>query len=421
MMKEYAKKIVAYVAAILIALYALAIFRMAITTGLAHHGGGDFYIFLNHAHLFINQGMIYLRDLSLYGPGEPIYKFPPLYGSLLVEAIRAGTPEEGLYLHAWALQVIGFIGGILLCLHAKISENEPGNQPLTVACVFAFSFCNGFFIDNAYRLQLEPYIFFLASASFFMLTRNKPLGAGFFIAGAAMLKIYPAMLMLYALFSRCRWRIAAGSIAGGAAALLVSLWLLNLDEHVFYAFHILPRLLTEYIYDASENISIGHMLTPLFPSSNAPKTINSAVFIACLLWWLAVMVRRMLRSGNTHEKNTTAIDFATLFMIMLSGMANFWWNYQLLNLLPAIVAIRIVANQPLAHKLPLAALLLSFLLQNIVTGAPFFLPDLYTALIGLGDPTYIALRGSIQIALLVAVLLLQWQVHSNLEYHPQER
>ena len=50
----------------------------------------DFHIFTGQAKKMLESGLLYERDLSLYGPGTAIYKYPPLYGTLLAAGLQQG-------------------------------------------------------------------------------------------------------------------------------------------------------------------------------------------------------------------------------------------------------------------------------------------------------------------------------------------
>jgi len=404
-MQYRTKNILTYVIAMLICWIALTTFSLALTKIIARLGFLDFHIFLNHAHMFIDKGVVYLRDLSLYEPGKPIYKFPPLYISLLSEAVRNNIPENMLYFYAWLLQIICFIGGIFLCIHTKTGGNTTAENPISTACIFAFALCNRFFIENSNRLQLEPYIFLLLAFSIFLLSRNKKISSGFFIGIASLLKIYPAFLLLISLIDKKYRLLLLGFFASCMLSTILSVRLLNLDEHIFYAMHIFPALLNEGISESRENVSIGAMAEIFSSNAQIPALMSKLIFsIAILFSCLPILLTKM-RTAETNQ--TIAIDFSALFMAMLVWMPNFWWNYQLLNLLPGIIAIKLIAEKPAVYKLPLAALAIAFALQASTAMAPMALFELE-----LPPQAYVLLRGSIQIFLLIAILSLQWKIHS---------
>ena len=405
-MRQYdKKKALTYVIAILICGLSLTTFSLAIAKSVARLGFLDFHIFLSHAHLFLDEGIVYLRDLSLYGPGKPIYKFPPLYASLLIEAVRNSIPDNIIYFNAWLLQTLCFVGGIFLCLHTKTRSGNVAENPITISCIFAFALCNRFFMENSYRLQLEPYIFLLMSFSVFLLSRNKKIIPGFFIGIATMLKIYPALMMLISLGNKKYRPLLIGFFTSCILATILSVWLLNLNEHVFYAMHVFPELLNEGIVDSRENISIGAMFGVFSSNSQIPEIILKLAFGISIFFSCLPMLLKKTHARETSE--TIAIDFAALFMAMLVWMPNFWWNYQILNLLPGIIAIKLIAEKPMSYKIPLTTLAIAFFLQTSTTMAPMSLFEL-----ALPPKVYVLLRGLIQIFLLISVLSLQWKIHS---------
>ena len=406
-MRQYDKnKALTYVVAILICGLSLTTFSLAIAKSVARPGFLDFHIFLSHAHLFINEGIVYFRDLSLYGPGKPIYKFPPLYASFLSEAVRNSIPENNIYFSAWLLQTICFVGGIFLCLHTKTRSDDVAEKPIIISCVFAFALCNRFFIENSYRLQLEPYIFLLLSFSVFLLSRNKKIMPGFFIGIAAMLKIYPAFMLIVSLANKKYSHLLIGFCTGCILATLLTVWLLNLNEHIFYAMHVFPELLNEGVSDSRENISIGAMFDIFSSGTQIPAIMLKLVFGISILFACLPMLLKKMQAPEIN--GTVAIDFAALFMVMLVWMPNFWWNYQILNLLPGIIAIKLIAEKPMSYKMPLATLAIAFFLQTTTTMAPMSLFELE-----IPPKVYVLLRGLIQIFLLISIISLQWKIHST--------
>lgn len=399
------KKTLTYVIAILICWLSLTTFSLAITKSVARLGFLDFPIFISHAHLFLDEGIVYLRDLSLYGPGQPIYKFPPLYVSFLSEAVRNNIPENMIYFNAWLLQTLCFVGGIFLCLNTKTRNDNAEENPITISCIFAFALCNRFYLENSYRLQLEPYIFLLMSFSVFLLSRNKKIIPGFFIGTATMLKIYPAFMLIISLINKKNRTLLIGFFTSCILAATLSVWLLNLNEHIFYAMHVFPELLNEGISDSRENISIGAMFGVFTSTSEIPEIMLKLAFGISIFFSCLPMLLK--KNYATETNKTIAIDFAALFMAMLVWMPNFWWNYQILNLLPGIIAIKLIAEKPMLYKISLATLSIAFFLQTSTTMAPTSLFEL-----ALSPKDYVLLRGLIQIFLLISILTLQWKIHS---------
>lgn len=229
---------------------------------------------------------------------------------------------------------------------------------------------------------------------------------GFFIGIAAMLKIYPAFMLIVSLANKKYSHLLIGFCTGCILATLLTVWLLNLNEHIFYAMHVFPELLNEGVSDSRENISIGAMFDIFSSGTQIPAIMLKLVFGISILFACLPMLLKKMQAPEIN--GTVAIDFAALFMVMLVWMPNFWWNYQILNLLPGIIAIKLIAEKPMSYKMPLATLAIAFFLQTTTTMAPMSLFELE-----LPPKVYVLLRGLIQIFLLISIISLQWKIHST--------
>ncbi|MEZ5435480.1 MAG: hypothetical protein R3E67_02410 [Pseudomonadales bacterium] len=110
-----------------------------------------------------------------------------------------------------------------------------------------------------------------------------------------------------------------------------------------------------------------------------------------------------------------SIDFAAIFSIMLIYMPNFWWNYQILNLLPGTVAACLCLPHYRRYLLPLLLLTVMLIAQIAITIPELWQPKFSDAAFDwLGDPNFIIVRGSIQIFLVIAVLLSQLIFHHRM-------
>ncbi|MEZ5494079.1 MAG: glycosyltransferase family 87 protein [Pseudomonadales bacterium] len=375
----------------------------------------DFQIFTEQAKSMLATGQLYERDLSLYGPGSAVYKYPPLYGSLLALGLQQGLSVAILGHIGWLLQIICWFAAFIIIY--RCSNNSSSNYSwLLLSIICTYWFANDYFRQNAYRLQLEPYILLILSLALHDFIKNKDFRCGFWIGLTAALKVYTLfMLPLFVLSGR--WRSLAGAFLGIISTLALTLPILEWREHTFYLLNVFPVLMQEGVSGFSENISIARMLVPytmLRPNirPDFPQLFTHSVAIVLLA---ITAIRMLITKIHMASYTGASIDFAAIFSIMLIYMPNFWWNYQILNLLPGTVAACLCLPHYRRYLLPLLLLTVMLIAQIAITIPELWQPKFSDAAFDwLGDPNFIIVRGSIQIFLVIAVLLSQLIFHHRM-------
>ncbi len=372
----------------------------------------DFHIFTEQAKKMLESGLLYERDLSLYGPGAAIYKYPPLYGTLLAAGLQQGLSVATLNHIGWLLQILCWFAAFIVTYRcSKVSSNHYSWMLISIICTYWFA--NDYFRQNAYRLQLEPYILLMLSLAFHDFIKNKDFRCGFWIGITAALKVY-TLFMLPLFILSGRWRSLAGACLGVACTLALTLPMLEWSEHTFYFLSVFPVLMQEGVSGFSENISIARMLIPYTMTHPNIRPDFPQLFTHSLaIVLLAITAARMLTTRIQMASYTgVSIDFAAIFSIMLIYMPNFWWNYQILNLLPGTIAICLGLSNYRRYFFPLLLLAAMLVVQIVITIPELWQPKFSDiAFDWLGDPNFIIVRGSIQIFLALAILSSQLIFH----------
>jgi hypothetical protein len=290
-------------------------------------GFHDWYLFIAHAKSFVLTGVLYNRDLMLYEPAAAIYKFPPIYASLLVFFLNCGLNEETIYQVLLITYPLCYFLSIIICLVIVTPQNRSTLIPLALIIAFTFEP----FFDNYTSAQMEIYILLLISLGLLYLLQGRDLLSGFFIGVAAAIKIYPIYFAGYYVAHK-KYSALIGIVSGLLLASIFSLALTGWSEHVFYFFHILPTLLTEHISGKGENISLGHLLITM----DLPMKTAELICLLILLIPIVVIITLSLLKRHRAKPHDIRIEFCIFITLFLLATKNSWWNYQILLIIPLL-------------------------------------------------------------------------------------
>jgi hypothetical protein len=167
-----------------------------------------------------------------------------------------------------------------------------------------------------------------------LLARRDILG-GLPIGLGAMLKVYPAFLLLYFVVRR-RWKLIAAILGSAILLQAASLLVIGLQENQAYFFRILPTMLGETSKVATQNLALGRYLQELFGLAPfaAKRVAQGLVLILLGLFFYATSRGRR----NGPDRDRTALEFSLFLALILLWMPNSWISYQLL-LLPLYLTL----------------------------------------------------------------------------------
>ena len=274
---------------------------------------------------FATQGQaLYPVELESYAPGVGDFKYPLLYALVLWLGVVAGLREVP-FVPYLTVQVALYLASVALLVVAFGLQRRFGLALLFV--VIALNFGPAF--ETLLRLQIEmPVLFCLAWAALF-LQRGRSALAGWMLAAATMLKLYPALAILAFVPEGRRTLVTFG--AGIVAVMLVSLMVLGPSECEHFFLRALPLMSRELPIETyhAENASVARwLMSQLGQSAETARLWGRAVaggLVAASL--VALRFRRQAEPvGGT--------DLALLVPVMLLALPNSWVNYQVLLLIP---------------------------------------------------------------------------------------
>ncbi|HQQ62877.1 MAG TPA: glycosyltransferase family 87 protein [Pseudomonadales bacterium] len=320
--------------ACLLLVIAASVFCHRLSITLQHAGMYDFGIFFDTCRHFIETGQLYDRDLAAYEPLAPVYKFPPLSAAVMVQIERAGVSAATLAGMGGWLEIMLFVLPTLLLASTLFPV---GKSVAVLSGIFIVCVTGPTLEENITRLQLEPVLFACCALSLLLLLKQQDFLAGMLMGLAVCLKLYPAVMVFYFLLTR-RWLALAGIIAVTLLATMYSVWVLGLQEHVFFLRDLLPVLLRENPIKDPESVSIASWahalgLLPAYAKILSQGLLLLALFLAAR--W--VLMNKITPAKTMTEKDLVAAGFSAFLLAMLIGMPNPLWNYQILLVIPVTV------------------------------------------------------------------------------------
>jgi hypothetical protein len=327
------------------------------------YGFVDLPIFLAQARAFVEGGELYPdpHDPARYEPAAAVYKFPPLFGTLLLSHVGAG---EGVLRGHWLGQIVLYLGAAVVLGRAGRARGAG-----FVATVAVLALCFEPFFETLWRLQLETPILALVAVAVACGRRGRERVTGAAVGVAAMLKVYP-LLLLAPYAARRAGRVVAWAAVAGALVALATWIVLGPRENLVWYLEVFPRLLAEPPMAIRENVGLTRYLMDWAGLGADAARIVLRVFAAgglAVSMWLVARAR-------THAESAS-IAVALFVPLMLAVMPNSWVNYQLLLLVPMVVLLHRAWTDP-ELRAPLA----------IAVGAAWALLLFYHPCAGLEKP-----------------------------------
>jgi len=325
---------------------------------------GDFPLFWAQARSFVHTGILYPHALEEYRGGGHVYKFPPFYAGLLVPALRLSErlriePERAFTYH-WLLQIAMYLATLVLCvlllrrtglgLRTAVTaagggaarDGPPGvDRPavslsLGLMTVAILGLNYEPFFETLYGLQVETSLLLLITLCLFCFGRGLDAYAGIALALAAMLKLYPVLLLAFFVLER-RYKVLAWFAGTCIVVLGWSILIIGPDQCRLYFSEILP-----YMMDApaavtggneTDNLAFAKYIQWLGIAPGPAKTLGSLIALALLAVTSLLAYRDRRRNS---WRMTEPLRYLVFVPLILLALTDSWTNYQLLLLLPIV-------------------------------------------------------------------------------------
>lgn len=258
--------------------------------------------------------------------------YPPTF-VLLFEPLTLLSPLAAYGL--WFAMNIGFLATALYLLF----DGLPGDTDLRLA-LLGLAILYPPITYNFEYAQTQILILLLLILFMRCLDSGRQALAGFMLALAALLKVFPAILIAYLLLRRQGKAVVytgIGLIFGG----VVTLALVGVERSLHFL-QVLPFLTSPYFLSRASNVALDALVSRLFwIGSGDPgmEFTRRAAVVAVELVLLALTVRATLRSSTLSDNgDDRVIALWVTTAVLLSPTA--WIHYLVLLLIPFAVLLR---------------------------------------------------------------------------------
>jgi len=236
-------------------------------------------------------------------------------------------------------------------------EERVTRRDFTVAgLLITFSFFPVYY--SLYLGQVNALLFLCAALVLYFSRRGRPGWAGFFIALAALIKIYPAVFMLFFAVKR-QFKPVVAAIVSMIVLGAVSLTVCHPSLYVSYVSQVLPRQSEGGAFYRNQGLS--GLFARLLSSNDYVNALTNSPALARGLGALAgvfVLVAALYVVARRGGGRLTDMEFGLCLVATLLALPKSWEHYAVLLLFAYFAILRLVAYAP---AVPRASLLLTFL------------------------------------------------------------
>jgi alpha-1,2-mannosyltransferase len=321
------------------------------------------------AHNIYRTDGYYLAKAAAYGAvtdagGMMIYGYPPFAAFCLIPfALLPFRP---------ALVLFSITGMLALGAGAWAffaDEERMTRRDFTLAgLLITFSFFPVYY--SLYMGQVNALLFLCVALVLYFTRRGRPWCAGFFIALAALVKIFPAVLIVF-FAARRQFKSVVAAMVSIIVLGAVSLTVCNASLYVTYMSQVLPRLAEGGAF--YRNQGLGGLFARLLTDNdyvnalaNWPALARGLGALAGVLVLVAALYVAARRGGR---RSTVDLEFGLCLVATLLALSKSWEHYGVLLLFPYLAILRLVAH---AQAVPRGPVLLAFLSFCVWT---FLLPQ----------------------------------------------
>jgi len=206
-------------------------------------------------------------------------------------------------LAVWALQRVTRLGWRRLIL-------------ISLLCIVPLH--SNFLLGQFYALVL-----LLICVAYYASCSKQPFVSGLLLAIAAMLKLFPALFLLFFLWKR-NWRAVGGFICGVSVLAVISIATLGREVHFVFLSEVLPQVsrgdwLAPYELWRNSFITLWSHLFLFEPELNASPSVNSPALyiIAVAATTTALLFGFLLSASDRDDKAGSALEWAALVPLIL--------------------------------------------------------------------------------------------------------
>lgn len=299
--------------------------------------GEDFAQYYVASHLLLDgeeatlydKGSLYQEKAKSYGvkgigPSDTnssvmTYAYPPFVAFFLLPFAK--IPYEMSRCLFFLMSVLFSFGSIPLFFSHRACEQRRDMTKFALMAALLF-FPNYY---SFYMGQINSFVFFCCVLALFLIRKGNPFMAGFCVALASSIKIFPLILLLFFLVKK-QYRAVLGIFLG--LVLLTGLSLMRCDFHLYVTFftQVLPEQFSGGAWIRNQGF-VG-FFSRLLTSNEYVRSLGNYPGLAhglSIFFSLCVLISSLICTWK--NKNSYELQYAIYFVTALLVLAKSWEHY----------------------------------------------------------------------------------------------
>jgi len=322
-------------------------FMMDVIWKMRYYGWGDFRVYYAAAAALNTGEDIYnidalsqvwreKGDVDLISYLHHVFPYPPLF-AVLLRPLTAVPVIAAARIWLIFCVLLWFIG---LALLFAFLELRPKQLHFWLLAFVGLRFEP--VLSSLTYGQVNILLYVLVIASLYSLKKDFPVWAGFFLAGAIMLKITPVVLLAYYCLRKC-YRVSIWTGVFFLLLLGISCASVGYSAHLKYALEVFPSLSNGFIHSYNQSIMAWFLRlfeaagwSEQFPLARLLARLTGLGFVFATFWYLWKKPRPM--SGYSPAE-------ISLCILLISLVSPVSWSYHWVwVILPFAVIFRYMAD-----------------------------------------------------------------------------
>jgi hypothetical protein len=334
---------------------------------------------LDFTQYYVASRMVLEREAqNIYGTGGYYFAKAAAYGAVTDAGgtmTNAYPPSTAFYLIPFALlpyrpalllfSIAGMLALVVGVWVFFADEDGMARRDLTLAgLLITFSFFPVYY--SLYMGQVNALLFLCLGLVRYFDRRERPWCAGFFVALAALVKIFPAALILFFVAKRQFKSVVAATVSAVVLG-AVSLTACHTSLYVTYMSQVLPRQADAGAF--YRNQGLPGLFARLLTDNGYVNSLGNWPSLAHVLGALAgmsVLVTALWMAARHNTNATGDLEFGLFLVATLLALPKSYEHYGLLLLFAYFAILRLVAYAQAVPRGPLLLTFLSFCVWTIL-------------------------------------------------------
>lgn len=310
------------------------------------------------AHNIYRTDGYYLAKAAAYGAvtdagGTMTNAYPPFAAFCLIPFALLPFRPALLLFSITGMLALGAGVWAFFADEAKITRRDF----ILAGLLITFSFFPVYY--SLYMGQVNALVFLCVALVLYFARRGSPRCAGFFIALAALIKLFPAVLMVYFAAKR-QFKPVVAAVVSMILLGAISLTVCDARLYITYFSQVLPREAGGGAFYRNQGLSglFARLLTAneyVHALANQPALASGLGVFAGAVVLVAALWLAARRDGG---RSAGDLEFGLCLVATLLALPKSWEHYGILLLFAYLAILRLVAH---ARAVPRAPLLLTFL------------------------------------------------------------